>query len=223
MKNVSRREMYLWIAVAVLATLASVMGFNMAGGWPLFQAVFTPAVPVMPVVAAGIATVSLFWAAFSTWQGWRRSKRQATIEAWAKWSDSTFEDRKLITKYLGVEAITEAQGKALVHKEELSGNNRVLTTDERNDVANAVVRILNGLERLAVGAEQGVYDRSALEELGATTIIRLYKRFEEYVHARRTEGDRTLRQTRAFITLEKLSGVLQHKKYDLERIRALRS
>lgn len=222
MKNVSRREMFLWIVVAILTTLTTVMAFNLAGGWPTLNGLFTPALPIMPVLAAGVATLSLLWAAFSTRQGWRRSKRQATIEAWAKWSEATSKDRILVTKHLGAEAISQDQGKALAHKGTLVGINGEVSSEDRNALANAVVRILNGLERLSVGVEQGVYDGTTVEELGATTIIRQYERFEEYIHARRNEGKQKLRQSRVFVELEALSNSMQGRKHDRERIKALK-
>ncbi len=189
------------------------------------------------LAGAVIALASLVTVTFATWMNWRATRRQATLEAWTKWSDDTVAERKLISKMLGPRELTSAQAQALAHgSSELPtrpirilgvivrrGTAPPLFTDtERANLVHAAVAVLNGLERLAVGVELGVYRRAVLVDAGGTIIKRTFERFEPYIVLRRTHPEPQRRQEKAYVALEKLAMQIRYKEVDAERLESLR-
>jgi hypothetical protein len=182
----------------------------------------TTIAPGAPVVAAAIATVSLALTAWNTFLNARRRRRQATLEAWIAWSAATVDARMSITRFLGTGVIFATQAQALVEKTTLQDHNgKELTADQHAEVGNATVLVLNGLERLAVGVDLGIYDIKTLSMVGGTIIKRTRDRFAPYIAGRREAKDLDLRQTRAFVALDKLAEDMERRRIDENRLKHL--
>lgn len=220
MKNLSKREITLSGALGLTILTIGAVAFNALGGLSSLAASFGPSAPVL---ATGVATGSLVVAAVTTWGGWRRNKRQATIEAWNAWSDACYSDRVLLSKELGPKTISSAQATSLTMVGAvLEGRNGPLTLEAKQEVGHSISRVLNGLERLAVGVENGIYDVKPLREIGGTIIVRTFERFEPYIIARRESSDIEARQSRVFKSLGRLVGDIRRKDMDADRLRSLR-
>jgi hypothetical protein len=182
-----------------------------------------------PVLGASIAVLSLVVAATASVMNWRRQKREASIKAWIDWSDSRFESRKITQKFFGDKPLSAEQGLALVARKGLKNKDgEECDHDTLAQVGNAVVHILNGLERLATGWNLNVYDAKTLRALGGTTIVGMYKQYGKYVWARRTAEDEAERRRNAFVELHRLVRAIQmadlsdtKRELDNERIRHL--
>jgi len=178
-------------------------------------------VSAAPVAGAVIALISLVATATSLIGNWSRQRREATIKAWNEWSDHNRESRRTITDCFGKPAMSVEQGTSLVEDEILS--------DELVRGRRALVDTLNGLERLAVGVEMGVYDLPTLKRLGGTIIVRQYQRAEAYITARRNASDPLGRQATVYESLEYVCGLLRRgslldetRKIDEKRLAYLR-
>jgi hypothetical protein len=221
MKSLNKREIVLVGALVLALLVIAAVAFNALGGLTSLAASFGPSAPV---IAAGVATASLVVAAVTTWGGWRRSKRQATIEAWSAWSDACYSDRVLLSKALGPKTIESLQATSLTTiGTELVGRNGPMTAEEKQEVGHAISRVLNGLERLAVGVENGIYDVKPLRQIGGTIIVRTFERLEPYIIARRESADMEARQRRVFKSLGNLVDDIRRKDMDAERLTSLRN
>lgn len=216
-----KKSTFIWsavVAVLVLLLLAVTLGGSVDP-----QKIIDFLNPVAPIVAAGIATLALVWNATNTYRSGRRAKREATIEAWVAWSEATDEDRMTLSKLLGTATIGAQQAKALVEPGvTLQGKSQSLSMEEKQQAMHSITKVLNGLERLAVGVELGVFDLRTLEVLGGTIIKRSRERFAPYIVARREDPDLSLRQTRAYLALDKLAADIQQRHVDRERLTYLR-
>ncbi|WP_182111670.1 DUF4760 domain-containing protein [Actinotalea sp. JY-7876] len=177
------------------------------------------------MVGAVIALASLVTAATSTLASWRRNKRESTIDAWAAWSESTADARKMITLHLGRKQVSAQQAAALLQKgmalTDQSG--QPLTADTRLELKHSVTLVLNGLERLANGVAVGVYDLGTLARLGGTTIVRSHERFDPYIDILRRTEVKELRQERAYVALDGLARELRRRRdVDTERLNHLK-
>ncbi len=171
-----------------------------------------------PVAAGIVALGSLLVTAVSAAALHRRQRRQATIEAWIAWSDSTADGRRCVSDYLPAR-ITLDHARGLVGDGPLvDKNDNVVSEDQRQKLLESLVTLLNGLERIANGTRVGVYDADTLRRLGGTIIVTTYLRFESYVEYRRTTANRDHRQTRAFLALEKQVAELKRHELDRERL-----
>lgn len=165
----------------------------------------------LKIVSAGTALAALFVAAFSAYSGVVRSKKKDTLEAWSKWSDDSRVARTEVSDIFGLEEITVDQAKALAGDFEMKDKDgRGLTIEKRQEMRGYVAHdILNGLERLAVGVELGIYDEKVLRLLGATIIARTWERFEPYVKAKREQGSNKARQSKAYTELHVLYQIME--------------
>lgn len=198
----TRLNLVLGTLVAVLLLVVAMLTIGSAVD-PL--ALVTSLGPIAPVVAAVVAVLALLWTAVSTYRAAKRSKRQATVEAWIAWCLSTDPARRKLLEDLGSVPVSSDQARALVDSElTLRGRERDLEGEEKRQTRAAIRDVLNGLERLAVGVKLGVYDSKTLSELGGSIIVRNHARFQTYVAARREEPDMTRRQTRAYTALDSL-------------------
>jgi hypothetical protein len=187
-----------------------------------------------PVAAVVVALISVVVAASGVIANYRRSRREATIKAWTDWSDATIEDRRTMTRYFGLGALNRETGFDIVKMGPQGLHGRAPETlrpdelknaKERATATGAMVRVLNGLERLAVGVEVGVYDFATLNRLGGTIVVRHFERSQTYIEARRTAEDDQLRQANAFTSLQYVAGLLDHqhqRAIDKARLAALR-
>jgi hypothetical protein len=181
-----------------------------------------------PIGAALIALASLLVAAINVATAASRGRKQATVDVWTKWSDSTVEARKALTRLLGQQALTAAQAQGFVERQGVvpGANGQPLTSEQRAEAANAMIEVLNGLERVSVGVEMGVYDLATLRALGGTIVVREYTRFSAYIVARQT-AQLPAGQARVFIALANVSDLLERrsivdKKQEIDRRRIKR-
>ena len=166
-----------------------------------------------PALAVAVALISFVATAFNLAASWTRTRREATIKVWTEWSDSHYKDRRKVTMVFGEVAMTEAQGQALVNGGILHDAYGVALTDrQKAEAANALVSMLNGLERIAVGVELGVYDLATLSNLGGTIFARTFERARPYIHARREASEITKRQSLAYVSLQNISALLERKR-----------
>lgn len=176
-----------------------------------------------PVAAAAVALISLIVLMMTSWNTWTATRKQATLEAWSAWSDRTAADRKLLTDTLGAHALSTEQGAALADRaktlHDLRGEEVV--GDEREKIVHALAQVLNGLERLAVGVEVGIYRRRVLVHVGGTIIKRSYERFEPYIEHKRSLPDKSRRQERVYEALEGLARQIRFDEVDAQRIKSL--
>lgn len=230
-----------WIWVVTIALLAAIVVIVLL---LLRDVDLTPQIKFAQdhatLAATIIALASLVTVTFATWMNWRATRRQATLEAWTKWSDDTADDRKLISKVLGVETLTPQQAETLVKgtqsptptasptrlqklfKRTAPSAEGNFTAEQQRALVHAAVAVLNGLERLAVGVELGVYRRAVLIDVGGTIIKRSYERFEPYIELRRTHPDPVRRQEKAYVALERLAHRIRYNEVDAERLKSLR-
>lgn len=216
----TRRTLLIVTSIAVsIAVILAVIVLSLTNDLP--KIILTIA-PGAPVVAATIATLSLALTAWNIYLSSRRRRRQATLEAWIAWSAATVEARMSITRFLGTGVITATQAQELVEKTALHDHNgNVLSSDQRAEVGNATVLVLNGLERLAVGVDLGIYDIKTLSMLGGTIIKRTRDRFAPYIAGRREAKDLDLRQARAFVALDSLAEEMELRRIDENRLKHL--
>lgn len=205
--------------------LLGVLLLVLGGSWLMFQWASATLLSFAPVAAVLVALFSLIVTATGITANWTRGKRQSTIEAWVIWSQGSLPERKVITKYFGTQALSDEQGQALVELKELPE----IANQDRDRVAECIRNVLNGLERIAVGVEFGVYDLPTLRALGGTTIVRTFERSEAYIKYRRAASDETVRHVKAFVSVEDLvrrlesTSLLERKNnLDKARLEALR-
>jgi len=200
-----------WAIVGVVVVGGAIaVAVRVARNNSLLQAVKTTA----PVVGALIALASLLVTITGLAANWRRQKREATLKAWAEWSDNSLPARRALLSSIGRQALTEDVGLALANGTPLPADCPVgLTEQNRSDVRKDMLKVLNGLERLAVGEMVGVYDAVTLRKLGGTIIVRAWQQAEPYVSARRNAKEKAEAQASAFITLESLSKLLETHKF----------
>ncbi|MGB3762428.1 MAG: DUF4760 domain-containing protein [Ornithinimicrobium sp.] len=178
-----------------------------------------------PVVAALIALLSLVATSVSLSFNWRRQRRESTLAVWIEWSDKNNAARRTATRLLSMQALTAIVGRAIADNAPVVEGDIDLTDPAiRGEAGRAVVSILNGLERIAVGVNLGVFDASTLRELGGTIIVREFERNRAYIDARRTATNELRRQANAFTALESLvndfnSRRLREERKDLDRRR----
>jgi len=181
----------------------------------------------LPLVAALIALVSLTSSAIGAAANASRQRREATLKAYSEWSDTTWDTRKKLQMRLGNGVLDEGLAAEIVGAPRAG---RTLPKHERISVASDIATVLNGLERLAVGVELGVYDLVTLRRLAGTIVVRHWQRYESYVMARRKLATATDRQKVVFLSLENVAAELEalHAKEDKraldeERLIALES
>lgn len=190
--------------------------------WVIARADDRDVADAIPAVAAIAATSSLLVATVGAVATWNRQGRQATLQAWTAWSDDTVEARKTLSRSLGEEVLTREQGRALADKQQIPGFEPVPGSTEYRDLGNAVVEILNGLERIASGVLHGVYDARMLKSLGGTTIVRSYQRLLPYVVGRRETTQERHRQILAYTSLEELVKDWERQESELDFLRLKR-
>lgn len=114
----------------------------------------------------------------------RAKRREATLRAWLEWRDESLENRRVLAKAFSPQ-MTAAQARALRLNLPAEGLPEP-GTEERLLLARAVPETLNGLERIALGIQMGLFDSQALATLGQLIILRHYERCREYVEFVRT-------------------------------------
>lgn len=214
-----RSKSILWTLVGIIVVLAIALAVVVLASVTTPDKFIKFLNPIAPIVAAFIALVALGVTATSTFVGARRSKRQATVDAWISWSTSSSGPRAALTDLLGYRAIDGSQAQALLkHGAELKGKNGPLSDADKATVSRSMIEVLNGLERLAVGAKLGVYETKTLASLGGTIIRRSRERFACYIVARQDSSNLDLRQKRAYIALDELASEITQLHSDEDRL-----
>lgn len=109
----------------------------------------------------------------------RAKRREATLRAWLEWRDESMGSRRLLARCFA-DNITAAQAEALRRKLPNEGLPDPASKD-RAELARAFPESLNGLERIGVGVQLGLFDADALATMGQLIILRHHERCLEYV------------------------------------------
>ncbi len=158
--------------------------------------------PVVGGVAALIALGSLVSSAWSASITWTRNRKKDTLEAWQEWSDASKKNRAALTKVFGQNAgLNDLQAAAICDGEPIPMVGGFLDRDVTLDLRRRIIRVLGGLERIAVGIEQHVYDLDLIMELGGTIVIGTYTRYLPYVRYVQNHPDLDKRKTTVYISL----------------------
>lgn len=218
-----RRSARKWIPWFLVGALALVVTTLLLKDFDLNPALKW-AGGIAPIAAVVVALFSFLLLAITSWATWRAARHQATLEAWTAWSDDCIDARKHLSQTLGMKVISDEQAKALADDALVLHDKAgaALSPDDRRLVIYNMIRVLNGLERLAVGVDLGIYKRDALVLVGGTIIKRSYERFEPYIRLRRTTSDANKRQEKAFDQLLALVSHIKYYEVDAERLKTLR-
>jgi len=186
--------------------------------------------PTIAAAAAVIAVTSVSVTALTSYANWVRGKRQATLAAWSEWVDATQDDRKAISLVIGVNAgLTYDQGKAICNATPFMAGEKQVTEETSKELRRQVRQVLSGLERLAVGVEQMVYDRDVLMELGGTIVVTTYARLKTYIVYTQERPEEDKRRPFAYQALDALvteveseEGKARRQLFDASRLRRIR-
>lgn len=164
-----------------------------------------PATPAIAAAAAIIAVTSVSVTALTSYANWVRVKRQCTLTAWSDWVENTHSDRSAISEAIGVNAgLTADQGQAICDGVAFTANNKDVDVDEAKEMRRQIRGVLAGLERLAVGVEQMIYDRDLLMEIGGTTVVTTHARYKTYITHIQEHPDEAKRRPLAYKALDAL-------------------
>lgn len=215
------------IAVAPVVVLIAasctvfLLAQNTAGG---------PVTPTIAAAAAVIAVTSLSVTAVTSYANWVRGQRQSTLTAWSEWVEETKEARTSISSVIGVNAgLTYEQGKAVCQGTGFVARGAEVSADDSKELRRHLRAVLAGLERLAVGVEQMVYDRDLLMEIGGTIVVTTHARFLTYIIYTQENPDADKRRPFAYIALgaliaevESEEGKARRDLFDQVRLRRIR-
>ena len=142
----------------------------------------------LAVTAAQVgATAAVFLvgvALLEVWRDHRRRRAFASLEFYRNVLDSVQVERVLILTKFGHEAIS---------REDAEKYRRAITQagGDEDDAAMglAIARYLNGLERLAVGANLGVLDEKILKRLARYRFVKAKTQFAEYLKETRDQPE----------------------------------
>lgn len=188
-----------------------------------------PLTPSLTTIAALLALGSLVVSAAVGYANWSRSKKQATLTAWAEWFDSSFRDRRAFTAVFGqTGGLTKEQGEALVDAQPLIVGTTTYPPEEVKKLRRRVQKVLRGLERLAIGVEHQVYDADLIMEVGGTLVVGTFQRYKAYVKYLQTHPVPTRQHARAYVALEGLVADVEaadhrRKYYDAARVARIKT
>lgn len=208
--------------LAVILILGSILVYPKIKNIPINQDVVKIITTNTPTWSLFVASISLIVASVTTWMGWRRRKRLDTLEAWSKWSDATLETRSIITHNLGLSEITTEQAVALTTLNAAVPGREPgskLTAQQKNETLKAIAVTLNGLERLALGHQCGIYSLEIFRVIGGTIIVRQFERLEPYIKAKREMANKDLRQATAYTSLESFKDSVRSRNASLDAAR----
>lgn len=216
-----------WVLLAVSLVAASFILGQTLEFAPPQDAELERGARLAAMAGAVVAVVSLVVTASLTGAVGRRQRRQATIDAWADWSDGTAQHRKLFKAHFGLSQLLSHEAAGLFSKtappvDFVDRQGHSMSEEEHRTVKHALTMTLNGLERLAAGINCRVYDRDTLSQLGGTICVRHYEQALPYIELLRTTGELERRQERAYRELEELVSGLKLEQLDRERLRRLR-
>ncbi|HWH25243.1 MAG TPA: DUF4760 domain-containing protein [Pseudolysinimonas sp.] len=190
----------------------------------------TPLIPITAGIAGVIALASFAVTAGSAYATWVRNRKKDTLEAWQKWIDGSRDDRRVITDVFGQNSgVNDEQAIALTTGQPMVVNDRTMTSNEVRELRRTIVRVLSGLERLAVGIEHSLYDLDLIMEIGGTILVATFDRMKPYVLRVQNDPDEDRRKTRAYVgvaalvsDLESESARRKRKFYDRGRVLRIR-
>lgn len=216
-----QKAMLIVIAMVVLGVLAGLV----LAATSLPQSVLGP---ILTGVGALIAACSLVVTALVSFANWSRSKKQATLEAWTRWVQDSLEDRKAFTAVFGQNVgLTDEQARHMLDGGVLTVGGEKLTGEAAKDLRRSMQRTLAGLERLAVGVEQQIYDADVIMEIGGTLVVGTLTRYQPYVTYLQRHPDGTRRHALAYRALEGLVAEVEGSRnkrqyYDRARVAKIR-
>ncbi|MBT2475879.1 hypothetical protein J7E68_15175 [Microbacterium sp. ISL-103] len=155
----------------------------------------------------------------------RIARRSATIEAWREWAKESSAARTRIgqafpalrmTREDALRIRTRTSPAPWWHRRD--GARRVALQDSRRDIT----QILNGLERIAVGARIRIVDRRLLRRIAGTRIPAAYILFEEYILVVREGQPTRPPQPRAYAELTRLATWIAGGPQQLDALRQSR-
>jgi hypothetical protein len=122
-----------------------------------------------PVLAAVLVVPQIAVAVWSIYQTNRRDRMKTTLDYYEKVNQDIKREKREIGQKYGHKITRE-----ICHQ----------IHEERIDTSKAN-KILNSYERLALGANLGVYDVRVLNRVSGRLLIENYERFEDYIEYRR--------------------------------------
>ena len=167
--------------------------------------------------AAIVAVASLSVAAIGVLVTNRRQRRHETLKAYETWSDSTVEHFIQLSSHINpMEHMSDKQvGLLLSPKNALDGELKRILNCSNEEEVRAVLRslrkILNGLERLAVGVYEGCYDEETLKRIAGSIIVDLRNRNSNYIEAVQEGRHGSKKNARAFAHLNMLADSIKVK------------
>lgn len=189
-----------------------------------------PVTPTIAAAAAAIAVTSVSVTALTSYANWVRTKRHSTMTAWSDWVAESQPARTAISDAIGVNAgLTEEQGQAISDGLAFTAKGGEVDAASAKELRRNIRGVLAGLERLAVGIEQMVYDRDVLMELGGTIVVTTYARYKTYISYTQLHPDEAKRRPLAYKALDALvaeveseSGKARRQLFDEARLRRIR-
>lgn len=189
----SRRILTIAIGIVLIGAIYVIVTISLQLGGQ------TPLLPIIAGIAGVIALGSFSTTAFSTYATWVRNRKKDTLEAWQKWAKGSSADRREISAIFGQNSgPNDEQAAAIVDGVEMVVEERTLSSADVVELRQTIVRVLNGLERLAVGVEQSLYDLDLLLEIGGTILVGTFQRLEPYVLRVRANPDASRRKITAY-------------------------
>lgn len=190
---VATQVLILAVAALVLAVLAFGLASTDGVTWKELRT-------AAPAVSSVIAALSLVLTGFAVSSAATRQRRERTIDAWHSWQEDRAKDRRLLEKCLGADAISEAQVAELRQRPIVTFSaygGVALDPKGTIELRDGLVRILNGLERLAVGCELGIYDTKTLGLLSNRIVTKTVGRYDKYLDSARVLNPRAYKALRA--------------------------
>lgn len=187
------------------------------------------ATPTIAAAAAVIAITSVTVTAVSSYASWARTRSQATLEAWSAWKDGSAEDRRELARFFSVDTALNREQSACLDQglafhviRRSDGTMRRVDEEGSRELRRRLRRVLNGLERLAVGAETMIYDRDVLMQIGGTMIVASYARYEEFIARARERNTRIYAALHLLVSeAESAQGRGRRRLFDEARVRRI--
>ncbi|WP_367405057.1 DUF4760 domain-containing protein [Kocuria marina] len=165
--------------------------------------------------AVFVAVFSIFITAISSIITISRAKRLQTLTAWSNWFDTTKDDRLRIIRHFSGQQPTFMEVELLTTPAKRTPENLAVSSfgdkNELEDIKRKIMEVLSGLERIAVGVEEGIYDVDTLRRIGGSSIIRYHDRFDDYIQYLQTHPDKNIRQERAYKSFAQMAAEIKEQ------------
>lgn len=168
------------------------------------QLIVTTSAIIVAVLSVGVAAGSALNAS-------RRQRRSDTMEAYSAWSDRSAENFEILRAHncIQQQVLEEALVHCLLRPTDFTYEQRqelLNCTDENKirHIRSTLAKTLNGLERIAVGVSDGVYDETTLKRIAGSAIIKTATQYRRYILAARYGAYGTKENPLAFVHLDQL-------------------